>query len=440
MLQRRLETNKETSESCLTDKAWQKRYQRYERKRNPKFNISDELERINIDLQISTKILGQCVRSGERDPIYLTKEQWDWLDKSVHDMERQCLCCKKVKSLSEIFNTSFFCKKCTDKGIGRCLICNEFRPISESIGDFKFCKECKEKELDEFDGCYCLLPNSKWLMDTLKWTIESGTGDGLADKILEQCAKTGENKLVSLSKVQCHWLYVEICWCADHPLPIAGGMPERRPGATYAKWSQSMNKYLELIDDELTFPSSTPPPSDEEWKKCSDTTNMSFTCVRCDKELEPRHLRVPMQLSVEQRKWLKGRLESEVKSQAAYNRSLLKGYTNINTRFALKLMNNAISILSTTPKNSMVLFDPYTISFLAEECERYLKEEPNILKSIEQGNVGGIPEGVDKNRVLEGVHHDLEMLNILLEMMREIEMEKLLCYQCIRVRESMKGV
>lgn len=158
-----------------------------------------------------------------------------------------------------------------------------------------------------------------------------------------------------------------------------------------------MDKYLELIEDEIAFPSSTPLPSEEEWKKCSDGTNVVFRCVGCDKELESRHMRVSMQLSAEQRKWLKWRLECEVKSQAKYKRSLLKGETDINTRFILKLMSNAIRILSTTPKNSMVLFDPYTISILVEECERYLKEEPNILRNLDQENL----EGLDKNQFLE---------------------------------------
>src|SRR5215831_9854594 len=143
MLQRRLEVKKDISESCLRDKAWQKRYQRYKRKENPKFNISDELECCNIDLGIANKILDQCTKSTEGSPIYITKEQWDWLDKLIHDTQRQCLCCKKTKSLPEIFSTSRYCKECEDKGIEDkgidCLICGDFRPISESIGSFQFC-------------------------------------------------------------------------------------------------------------------------------------------------------------------------------------------------------------------------------------------------------------------------------------------------------------
>jgi hypothetical protein len=75
MLQRKTEIEKGKSESCLTDKAWQKRYQRYERKRNPKFNISNYLEHYKIDLEMSTKILDQCVKSAEGNPIYITKER-----------------------------------------------------------------------------------------------------------------------------------------------------------------------------------------------------------------------------------------------------------------------------------------------------------------------------------------------------------------------------
>ncbi len=231
-LRRTLEIEKGKSESCLTNKKWQNRYQR---KRNPKFNMSDTLKGYKIDLETSTKILEQCVKTGESKSVLLTEKEWDWLDRTVRETDRECVCCKKVKSLPEIFNTSWFCKECEDKGIDRCLICFEWRPISESVGNFKFCKECKEKELDTFEGCYYLLPNSRWLRDILKWIIESRTGDGLADKILEQCVKTGENKSVSLSKVQCHWLYNQLCFCHNHPCPIAGGMPERLPGATYAK-------------------------------------------------------------------------------------------------------------------------------------------------------------------------------------------------------------
>jgi len=275
-------------------------------------------------------------------------------------------------------------------------------------------------------------------MDTLKWIVEGGTGCGLGEKILEQCVKTGENKLVSLSKVQCHWLEWQFYFCHNHPCPIAGGMPERRPGATYAKWRQSLHKYMELIKGELAFPTSTPPPSEEEWQRCSDTADKYFICDGCDKELEPRHLRASIQLSAEQREWLKGRLKNDIKCHARYNRSLLNGYMDIHTRFFLKLMNNAISILNNTPKNSVILFDPYTISFLSEECERYLKEEPNMLKEIEQGNLEA-PEGTNENQLRRGVHYGLEMFNILLGMLRDSEMEPL-CYQCIHNRESMKAV
>jgi len=167
-------------------------------------------------------------------------------------------------------------------------------------------------------------------------------------------------------------------------------------------------------------------------------------------------MRAPLGLSVEQRKWLKRRLEIQVKGSAKYNRSLSgKGETDINTRFWLKLMNNAIRILNDTPKKSMILFDIYTIGMLEEECERFLKQEPNMLKiidqeqknqdqNLDQENLEGsdtphveiyIPtKGFDKNRFLGGLHNDLEMYNTLLETVTKI------CHNCISSRESMKGV
>jgi hypothetical protein len=60
---------------------------------------------------------------------------------------------------------------------------------------------------------------------------------------------------------------------------------------------------MELVEEELAFPSSTPPPSEEEWKKCSE--QQIWICIGCDKELESRHIRISLELSTEQRKWLR---------------------------------------------------------------------------------------------------------------------------------------
>jgi hypothetical protein len=83
----------------------------------------------------------------------------------------------------------------------------------------------------------------------------------------------------------------------------------RRRGATFAKWYQSMDKYIKLIKDEIAFPSFIPLPSEEEseevWKRICNREIDIFGCVNCHKELEFRHMRVSMQLSIDQRKWLK---------------------------------------------------------------------------------------------------------------------------------------
>jgi len=160
---------------------------------------------------------------------------------------------------------------------------------------------------------------------------------------------------------------------------------------------------------------------------CPDCGKSSggWVCTGCDEEFEPHNLRVCIELSAEQREWLKSRLECEV-AQTKYYRYPLKGETDILLRFILKLMNNTIRILNTTPKNSMLLLNPDTMEMVVEECERYLKEEPNVLKNIEQGNI----EGIDKNQLRE--KNDFEMVGILLNTIEGwIDME-ILCYQCIR--------
>ena len=214
--------------------------------------------------------------------------------------------CEKIKPLSDFVKGPAytpFCKPCRkeidDKGLVRCWICWKWKVLLPPVsGSFAFCKECKEEELNRYKDCFCSLPNSKWLRDMLEWIIKSDLGRDLAAKILEQCTKVKEGKSILLTKMQCHWLDLKFWWCNDHPPFILchdNCDKYRRRGATFAKWHQSM----ELIQDEIAFPSFTPLPSEEEWKKCSNGVIDTFRCVNCDKELELRHMKVSMQLSIE---------------------------------------------------------------------------------------------------------------------------------------------
>jgi hypothetical protein len=110
--------------------------------------------------------------------------------------------------------------------------------------------------------------------------------------------------------------------------------------------------------------------------------------------------------------------------------------------FHLKLINNIIRILSTTPKKSVVLFDLYTLEILKAIFEDFKKIEPSVLKDITDCRREGkqFYEGVDINQFLEDFNRDLEMMNIFTEMLQEDvlpQIKKPLCYRCINDRISM---
>jgi len=114
---------------------------------------------------------------------------------------------------------SHLCKECEDKGLTtRCNICGEWRPIVESVSNLEFCKECKETEIDVYRDYTLLLPNSKWLRETLKWIIEARLGDDIATKILNQCDKIGEGKSVSLTITDAHCLHSNLEYCRRYTI------------------------------------------------------------------------------------------------------------------------------------------------------------------------------------------------------------------------------
>lgn len=255
---------------------------------------------------------------------------------------------------------------------------------------------------------------------------------------MEQCTKVGEGKSILLTIMECHWFDYTFWWGDRHPpFDICHSYCDkyRRRGATFTKWYHSMDKYMKLIQDEIAFPSFTPLPSEEEWKEyCSDGVIDTFRCVNCDKKLELRHMRISIQLSIDQRKWLKDIFPDYIKD----------GAIEFGRIFDLKLMNNFIKTLSTTPKKNVVLFDPFTLGMLDEMFEDYKEIEPSVLKHITDARREGKQyyEGIDNNQLLENFNRDLEMMSIFIEIFEEYaspQMEKPLCCQCINDRISMRG-
>jgi len=60
----------------VADEEWQK-------------DNKDEAEYIQerkIDLEISTKILEQCIKTGKDKPVLLTEMQWDWMYKFLNNV------------------------------------------------------------------------------------------------------------------------------------------------------------------------------------------------------------------------------------------------------------------------------------------------------------------------------------------------------------------
>ena len=454
-LQRTLEIKKNSAEACLTDKEWQKSYLRCRMQGFSKASLDNRLNNEKIDLEISTNILELCAKREKNKPIYVTKEQWNWVDRCFlkEHGERECVCCKKIKSLSEILNTSHLCKECEDKGLTtRCNICGEWRPIVGSVSNLEFCKECKEEANDVYRDYTCLLPNSKWLREMLKWIIEACLGEDIATKILNQCDKIGEGKSVSLTITDAHCLYSNLEYCRRYP-PFDACHSDYKDyckyGSTFAKWHQSMDKYMKLLEDELNLPSVPPIISEREWKICNKVgfidgedgdipcpicdepinqyhtkhkdheIHFELRCLRCDKEIERYHTRLSLTLDNEQRKCMSYSLRNEIYNIVLdFNADRVPEQYQPREEIALKLRKNALHKLNSSGCRR-ISFDPYTIVTLRHSCDFHIKAEEDLLKGSSDREEWG--KMMD---VLSGIREMVDT-SVLPQMAEP------LCYQCI---------
>jgi len=112
-------------------------------------------------------------------------------------------------------------------------------------------------------------------------------------------------------------------------------------GSTFAKWYQSMDKYMKLLENELNLPSVPPIISEREWKICDKVgfigedgdipcpicdepinqyntkhkdheIHFELRCLRCDKEIERYQTRLSLTLDNEQRKCMSYSLRNEI--------------------------------------------------------------------------------------------------------------------------------